>query len=175
MSSVLSQTTIISECAVIIWPSRKTRVHNWSLLIHSTIYLSCPLCIRSCVRPWRCSSEKDKHDPYLCHSRCFWFHVTEHLAQSDLNNKKGILPYITGKAEGKTSFRLIWFINPLRSLRTLFLSIAPLPSAASSHMIRLVAIKVVRWPPRLHTFSSICRSFHVLEAPCQSLFVSHWR
>lgn len=40
------------------------------------------------------------------------FHVTEHPAPSDLNNKNGLLPYITGKAEDKASFRGGLFRQP---------------------------------------------------------------
>lgn len=72
----------------------------------------CLLCITYCVRSWRRSREKDKHGPYLRHSGCFWFHVAEYPAPSDLNNQKGLLPYITGKAEGKASFRGGLFQQP---------------------------------------------------------------
>lgn len=65
----------------------------------------CLLCITHWVRFWRCGGEKDKHGLYLRHSGCFCFHVTERPAPSDLNNKKGLLCYVTGKAEGNSSLR----------------------------------------------------------------------
>lgn len=126
-----------------------------------------------CVRPLGYSSERDKHGPYLCHSGCFWFHVIEYLAQSGLNNKKGLLPYITRKSKGKDSFRNGLIHQPIEvvgysvsfHLFSVFCSIC--------HMIRPVAVKIVRWLLRLHAFSPICGSFHVLEALSQSPFVSH--
>ena len=55
--------------------------------------------------------EDDKNGPDLCHSRCFRCHVTKLPAQSDLENKKELFPYVIRKAESKTSFKDGLFIN----------------------------------------------------------------